>query len=255
MDTPAFESILRRINDLYENSAMTAAEVINKNRTVVTRPEKLNLPLTYKLGISPRYQLRMVRNGNKQYGFYYERKGDKDPSLKNVLWLDWDGKTFSWWAIDHNLEQNLRRKALGERATMQLKDIFGVIRSTGVSPQIPSNEAKRMWERIGATLQPIGEGASAYIIRSTKKTGNRLSESGNRTGKINKDRAQIDEQGDTGGIDLTTDRALTVKNNGQDIKFHLDQAQLTALQNAPGFGVKVLYIRPMLDLKHFLTTP
>jgi len=55
-----------------------------------------------------------------------------------------------------------------------------------------------------------------------------------------------------GGIDLTSDKALTVQNNGQGIKFHLDPAQLQELQNAPGFVPVIINIRPMTDLRKFL---
>ncbi len=57
---------------------------------------------------------------------------------------------------------------------------------------------------------------------------------------------------DKGGIDLTSDKALTVQNNGQGIKFHIDPAQLQELQNAPGFVPVIISIEPMLNLRKFL---
>ncbi len=56
----------------------------------------------------------------------------------------------------------------------------------------------------------------------------------------------------SGGIDLTSDKALSVQNNGQGIKFHLDPAQLAQLQNAPGFVPVIINIQPMTDIKAFL---
>ncbi|MBF0490715.1 MAG: hypothetical protein HQL15_08915 [Candidatus Omnitrophica bacterium] len=57
----------------------------------------------------------------------------------------------------------------------------------------------------------------------------------------------------TGGIDLTSDKALQVKNDGNgEIQFHLDSAQLAQLQNAPGFTPVIISIQPMTDIKLFL---
>jgi len=55
-----------------------------------------------------------------------------------------------------------------------------------------------------------------------------------------------------GGIDLTSDKALTVQNNGQGIKFHIDPAMLQQLQNAPGFVPVIISIQPMNNLRQFL---
>ena len=57
----------------------------------------------------------------------------------------------------------------------------------------------------------------------------------------------------TGGIDLTSDKALSVQNNGESIKFHIDPAQLEQLRNAPGFVPVIISIQPMADLRQFLT--
>ncbi len=56
----------------------------------------------------------------------------------------------------------------------------------------------------------------------------------------------------TGGIDLTSDRALSVQNNGQRIRFHIDPAQLAQLQNTPGFVPVIINIEPIKDLRRFL---
>ncbi len=60
------------------------------------------------------------------------------------------------------------------------------------------------------------------------------------------------DQRTPGGIDLNSDKALTVQNNGQGIKFHIDPAMLEQLQNAPGFTPVIINIRPMTDLRMFL---
>jgi hypothetical protein len=57
----------------------------------------------------------------------------------------------------------------------------------------------------------------------------------------------------TGGIDLTSDKALQVKNDGSgQIQFHLNPTQLAQLQNAPSFVPVIISIQPMADLKGFL---
>ena len=56
-----------------------------------------------------------------------------------------------------------------------------------------------------------------------------------------------------GGIDLTpANMNLQTQNNGGEIKFHLDPAQLAQLQNAPGFVPVIINIRPMTNLRMFL---
>gem|GEM_PF-3554827 len=56
----------------------------------------------------------------------------------------------------------------------------------------------------------------------------------------------------TGGIDLTSDKALTVQNNGQGIKFHIDPAMLQQLQNTLGFVPVIINIQPLKSLQEFL---
>jgi hypothetical protein len=56
-----------------------------------------------------------------------------------------------------------------------------------------------------------------------------------------------------GGIDLTpANMNLQTQNAGGGIKFHLDPAQLSQLQNAPGFVPVIINIQPMADLQMFL---
>ena len=58
-----------------------------------------------------------------------------------------------------------------------------------------------------------------------------------------------------GGIDLTSDKALLVQNNGQGIKFHMDTSQLSELQDASGFVPVIINIQPMPDIRSFLSEP
>ncbi|MBF0571813.1 MAG: hypothetical protein HQL12_08045 [Candidatus Omnitrophica bacterium] len=59
-----------------------------------------------------------------------------------------------------------------------------------------------------------------------------------------------------GGIDLTpANMSLQTKNNGGEIKFHLDPAMLQQLQNALGFMPVIINIRPMDNLREFLGAP
>jgi tetratricopeptide (TPR) repeat protein len=67
-----------------------------------------------------------------------------------------------------------------------------------------------------------------------------------------------------GGIDLTSDKALSIQNNGQGIKFHLNLfgnnhtnskqlgLLLQQLQDAPGFRIGSITIQPLKDLSGFL---
>jgi len=66
------------------------------------------------------------------------------------------------------------------------------------------------------------------------------------------DGAMIEGAEKNGGIDLTSDKALSVQNNGQGIKFHLDPAQFAQLQNAPGFVPVIINIQPLKSLPEFL---
>jgi hypothetical protein len=51
---------------------------------------------------------------------------------------------------------------------------------------------------------------------------------------------------------LTSDKALSVQNNGQAIKFHIGPAMLQELQNAPGFTPIIINIQPMSNLRAWL---
>ncbi|MBF0489700.1 MAG: protein kinase [Candidatus Omnitrophica bacterium] len=67
--------------------------------------------------------------------------------------------------------------------------------------------------------------------------------------KADKDKAMLNN----GGIDFNSDKMnLETRNQGGEIKFHLDPAQLAQLQNAPGFTPVIINIQPMTDLRLFL---
>jgi len=56
-----------------------------------------------------------------------------------------------------------------------------------------------------------------------------------------------------GGIDFTpTNKILQTQSSGEAIKFHLDSAQLAQLQNAPGFTVGDITIKPLKSVVAFL---
>jgi hypothetical protein len=73
---------------------------------------------------------------------------------------------------------------------------------------------------------------------------------------LEKERAKADQAMAAlkGGIDLTSEKAMTVKNDGQGIRFHLDPARLAQLQNAAGFTVDraSIIIQPLGSLPAFL---
>ncbi|MBF0489351.1 MAG: hypothetical protein HQL15_01865 [Candidatus Omnitrophica bacterium] len=56
-----------------------------------------------------------------------------------------------------------------------------------------------------------------------------------------------------GGIDFGSDKInLETRNQGGEIKFHLNPAQLAQLQNVPGFTPVIISIQPMVSLRIFL---
>jgi len=67
------------------------------------------------------------------------------------------------------------------------------------------------------------------------------------------DRAQIvaHQHKNFGGIDLTSDKAMSIQNNGMGIQFHLDPTQLAALENASGFLPVIISTR-QTNLQQFL---
>jgi len=83
----------------------------------------------------------------------------------------------------------------------------------------------------------------------------RKQRSGNREFALTGDHAMFTEnenKSGPGGIDLTSDKALAVQNNGQGIKFHIDPAMLQQLKNAPGFVPVIINIQPMTNIRFFL---
>ncbi len=61
---------------------------------------------------------------------------------------------------------------------------------------------------------------------------------------------------DTGGIDLSSDKALQVKNDGQGgINFKVDQAMLQQLKDAQGLMPVRITVLPLANLKNFLDGP
>ena len=70
--------------------------------------------------------------------------------------------------------------------------------------------------------------------------------------KTSGDNVMLEKERPKGGIDLTSDKALSVQNNGQGIKFHINPAQLKELEDAPGFVPVIISIRPMSNIRMFL---
>jgi len=66
------------------------------------------------------------------------------------------------------------------------------------------------------------------------------------------DMAQLTKS-EKGGIDLTpANMNLQTRNNGGEIKFHIDPAMLEQLQNAPGFVPVIINVQPLNSLQEFL---
>jgi len=86
-------------------------------------------------------------------------------------------------------------------------------------------------------------------VRNDSNLDERLKGNAKLNIKVYKNNARIEKNG---GIDLTSNKALSVQNNGQGIKFHIDPAQLAQLQNAPGFVPVIINIQPLKDLPAFL---
>jgi hypothetical protein len=59
-----------------------------------------------------------------------------------------------------------------------------------------------------------------------------------------------------GGIDLTSSKFLSLKNNDQVTHFRLDSTQLASLQNIPGFEPEIVVFQPLTgDLRSWLNEP
>jgi SAM-dependent methyltransferase len=59
----------------------------------------------------------------------------------------------------------------------------------------------------------------------------------------------------TGGINLTSDKALSLQNNDLGIKFHIDPAELARWQSVPGVTFDINDIQPRTDLCSWLGLP
>ncbi|MBF0490736.1 MAG: hypothetical protein HQL15_09025, partial [Candidatus Omnitrophica bacterium] len=67
------------------------------------------------------------------------------------------------------------------------------------------------------------------------------------------DEPQQQKKKELGGIDFNSEKMnLETRNQGGEIKFNLDSAQLAQLQNAPGFTPVIINIQPITDLPMFL---
>ena len=76
---------------------------------------------------------------------------------------------------------------------------------------------------------------------------------GNGVKETRRNAAMVGNAQKEGGIDLTpANMNLQTKNNGDEIKFHLDPAMLQQLQNAPGFVPVIINIQPLKSLQEFL---
>ena len=95
--------------------------------------------------------------------------------------------------------------------------------------QLPQNEAP--WE---ASFVALSKMYGSYFIDNSG------------------DKASISSLNPEGGIDLTSDKALTVHNNGQKIKFHLDPAQMVEWQHAPGITFDIVNMHPMINVRAWL---
>ena len=70
--------------------------------------------------------------------------------------------------------------------------------------------------------------------------------------QLNKNSKANEAMNVNGGIDLTSKEYLQTKNSGEAIKFHINPAQLSQLQNALGFVPVIINIQPMPDIRSFL---
>ncbi len=146
---------------------------------------------------------------------------------------------------------------------------------TGVGVSIDHVEA----QRLGSTLLTVKSEASDANGGYSARVGTIIHFSDNKTITIRKDYQSnqmvviangwdenldivgrvrhglgLDAAMVNGGIDLNNIKdSLQVQNQNDEIKFHMDPAMLQQLQNAPGFVPVIINIRPMTDLKAFLS--
>ena len=93
----------------------------------------------------------------------------KDYTSVGTVHLGWDENTLSWVPIPPKgteIVDAYRGQGLVQKAYSHLIDIFGVIRSTGITPNESSVFAQRMWERMGAKVEYVGYYQYPYILRT-----------------------------------------------------------------------------------------
>ncbi|MBF0490587.1 MAG: hypothetical protein HQL15_08215 [Candidatus Omnitrophica bacterium] len=110
------------------------------------------------------------------------------------------------------------------------------------------------FKRAQQLVKQVVEGFNAAIPLASKEEKNILellkASYVNANKVLNADQALVSN---TGGIDFNSDKMnLETRNQGGEIKFHLDPAQLAQLQNAPGFTPVIISIQPMTNIKLFL---
>jgi hypothetical protein len=146
------------------------------------------------------------------------------------------------------------------------KSVFVQIDPSLAKARAVQRSTQRGYSVVGARIESLlsassinhrwlGEGLNKYdyiIEVAADGTFNMLMQNpGNRTMEKmggDQDRAMSS----TGGIDLTSNKVLSVQNSGQGIQFYTDPAMLQRLQNAPGFVPVIINIQPMTDLRKFL---
>ncbi len=171
-------------------------------------------------------------------------------NAKRFTWGKEDGKIEVMVNIDHNnliisvsdngigLKANIKGRIFDKWFTTKIR------RDSGVGLTYSKRFIEQVWK--GAKIEAFDNTEDLHL--SQEGATFRITIPIDRAMQGSKQYA--DEKG---GIDLTSDKALSVQNSGEGIKFHIDSAMLEQLRNAPGFVPVIISVEPMNDLRQFLT--
>ncbi len=152
--------------------------------------------------------------------------------------FEWDERS-ALWVITQIELYKYRNNGIAREAVRKLIDYLGAFRSPGIEPWLISPDAQKMLVKLGAHIEYIG-----YNKIIPDLTGYVYI--------LNKTDFETTAGKDFGGIDLTSDKALSVQNSGASIDFHIDPVHLAQWQGAQGVVFDIVSIQPVLNIPQWL---
>jgi hypothetical protein len=155
-------------------------------------------------------------------------------------------------AKDFSIFYNLPLSADAEGLVRYLLSIWGIDQRERVALAILDTDPTLLNQAVALEAQILEHGAREYALqlRGNEGVAQHIAIWENKVRTILE---QAKDLAMKGGIDLTSDKTLTIQSNGEEgIKFHIDPAQLAQLKNASGFVPIIINIQPMTDLRRFM---